>query len=57
MPNYYMNFNKFNNYIITNYSFELIHDKKELLNKENDLSKELLFINYINLMIIFLLII
>ena len=39
MPNYYMNFNKFNNYIITNYSFELIHDKKELLNKENDLSE------------------
>ena len=52
MPNYNLNKN-----IITNYSFELIHDKKELLNKENDLSKELLFINYINLMIIFLLII
>ncbi len=37
MPNYY--FNKMNNYIITNYSFEIIHDKKELLNKEKDLSE------------------
>ncbi len=41
MPNYNLNINK---NTITNYSFELINDNKELLNEENDVSENINFL-------------